>query len=33
MSVWDYGDEINVALECVDCNVVLLDFDNEEEEE
>lgn len=23
-----YGDEHNVAIECTDCNEVLLDFDN-----
>jgi hypothetical protein len=31
-----YGDPIdpeNVAIECEDCNVVLLDFDRDEEED
>jgi len=27
-----YGIDANVAIECLDCNVILLDFDNEEEE-
>ncbi len=28
-----YGIDANVAIECFDCNEVLVDFDNEEEEE
>lgn len=28
-----YGDDHNAAIECEDCNEVLLDYDNVEEEE
>ena len=28
-----YGEGVNVALECNDCNEVLLDYDKEEEDE
>lgn len=27
-----YGDNINVAIECLDCNEVLTDFDNDKKE-
>lgn len=27
-----YGDGVNVAVECEDCNEVLMDYDKEEEE-
>jgi hypothetical protein len=30
ISVAIYGDGMNVALECENCNEVLLDFDNED---
>lgn len=28
-----YGDNLNCAVECVECAEVLLDFDNDEEDE
>ena len=32
LGVTIYGDQVNIAIECEDCNEVLLDFDNEENE-
>jgi hypothetical protein len=31
LNVAIYGDQTNIAIECENCNEVLLDFDNEEE--